>query len=161
MLHSRPTMHIIDDLHMFGLERAIHIYSCQISTFVAVAAIRIDGSINNIFWPESRNMYYYRANNIMLVYVRRNNNVYWRYITVQNIAMICASSMYTSPINVYGDPCAKHIGYSICWPIVGVMHTGYDNMIVFNSFNMYCQVWTLLWPNRIGPPSQNYYCLGS
>ena len=58
------------------------------------------------------------------------------HIAVHNIATMCAL-MHTTPINMSEDPCAMHIVYSVCCPIVGAIHVDYDNMSNFNTFNAY------------------------
>ena len=62
------------------------------------------------------------------------------HIAVKHIATL----MHIAPINMFEDPCAIHISYSLCRLIVGAMHFDCENMIVFNTFKyvlsclMYC-----------------------
>ena len=102
----------IEGFNIHALKGAIYI--ARSISFVAVAAICIDET--NIFSMSPA-----------------------KHIAVHNIATICAS-MHITPIIMSEDPCAIHIVYSVCCPIVGAIHVDYDNMIVFNTFSTYCHI---------------------
>ena len=95
---------------------------------MAVAAICIDKT--NIFLTSP-------AICIMLTIRWSKSNAI--HIAVHNIATTRAP-MHITPINMSDDPCAIHIVYSICCPIVGAIHIDYDNVIVFITFNTYCHI---------------------
>ena len=118
-------MHI-EGFNIQAREGAIHI--ARSISFVAVAAICIDKT--NIFLTSPA---------ICIVLT-----IHWSmskaiHIAVHNIATMCAS-MHITPINMSEDPCAIHIVYPVCCPIVGAIQVDYDNMIVFNTFNTYCHI---------------------
>ena len=122
ILCSHPSMHI-EGFNIHALEGTIHI--ARSISFVAIVAICIDKI--NIFLTSPAT--------ICIVLTIRWSLSNARHIAVHNIATMCAS-MYIAPINMSEHPCAIHIGYLVCYPIVDVMDTDCDNMMVFNTFNM-------------------------
>ena len=66
------------------------------------------------------------------------------YIAVHHIVMICVS-MHIALINMSEHPCAIHIGYSLCYPIVGAMYIDCDNMIIFNLYLQYVLLLCLMY----------------
>ena len=111
MLRRRPPMHV-EGFNVHALEGAIHI--ARSISFVAVAVICIDKT--NIFLTSPA---------ICIVLTIRWSMSKAIHIAVQYIAMLCAS-MHITPINMSEDPCAIHIVYSICCPIVGATHIDSD-----------------------------------
>ena len=116
----------IEGFNTHAFEGAIHI--ARSISFVAVASICIDKT--NILLTSPA---------ICIVLTIRWSMSNAIHIAVHNIATMCAS-MHITSINMSGDPCAIHIVYSMCCPIVGALHVHYDSMIVFNTFNTYCHI---------------------